>query len=172
MIGALCRPLALQFRAIAGEANDSVADVGVICRQMPRDTDADPELLLHFSHKGVDRGFARFDLAPGELPAARLTDAGPTTAHEDLVTVCDDSGDNIVSRRDFSHLMVRTEVRSAHGDSHLGHVFTDGPREAGGLRYCINSAALRNIAAETWSRPSPLVAPSSAAGAAPYGANI
>ncbi len=53
--------------------------------------------------------------------------------------------DNIVSKRDFSHLMVRTEVRSAHGDSHLGHVFHDGPREAGGLRYCINSAALRFI---------------------------
>jgi peptide-methionine (R)-S-oxide reductase len=50
---------------------------------------------------------------------------------------------NVVERRDFSHLMIRTEVRSAHGDSHLGHVFPDGPREAGGLRYCINSAALR-----------------------------
>ncbi|NKY28674.1 peptide-methionine (R)-S-oxide reductase MsrB [Nocardia gamkensis] len=52
---------------------------------------------------------------------------------------------NVVQKRDFSHLMVRTEVRSAHGDSHLGHVFTDGPREAGGLRYCINSKALRFI---------------------------
>ncbi|HEX3516905.1 MAG TPA: peptide-methionine (R)-S-oxide reductase MsrB [Trebonia sp.] len=53
--------------------------------------------------------------------------------------------DNVVEHRDFSHLMLRTEVRSAHGDSHLGHVFRDGPREAGGLRYCINSASLRFI---------------------------
>src|SRR5271170_4606715 len=53
--------------------------------------------------------------------------------------------DNVVEHRDFSQLMVRTEVRSVHGDSHLGHVFHDGPREAGGLRYCINSASLRFI---------------------------
>jgi peptide-methionine (R)-S-oxide reductase len=53
--------------------------------------------------------------------------------------------DNVVEKRDFSHLMIRTEVRSAHGDSHLGHVFTDGPKDEGGLRYCINSASLRFI---------------------------
>jgi len=41
--------------------------------------------------------------------------------------------------------MVRTEVRSSGADSHLGHVFTDGPREAGGLRYCLNSASLRFV---------------------------
>jgi peptide-methionine (R)-S-oxide reductase len=52
---------------------------------------------------------------------------------------------NILEKRDFSHLMIRTEVRSAHGDSHLGHVFPDGPRADGGLRYCINSASLRFI---------------------------
>ena len=52
---------------------------------------------------------------------------------------------NVVEKRDFSHLMMRTEVRSEHGDSHLGHVFNDGPRSEGGLRYCINSAALRFI---------------------------
>ena len=47
--------------------------------------------------------------------------------------------------RDTTHGMIRIEVRSKHGDSHLGHVFPDGPAEAGGLRYCINSAALRFI---------------------------
>jgi peptide-methionine (R)-S-oxide reductase len=52
---------------------------------------------------------------------------------------------NVVEKRDFSHLMLRTEVRSTHGDSHLGHLFKDGPRAEGGLRYCINSASLRFI---------------------------
>jgi peptide-methionine (R)-S-oxide reductase len=47
--------------------------------------------------------------------------------------------------RDTSHGMVRTEVRSTHGDSHLGHLFADGPQDRGGLRYCINSASLRFI---------------------------
>src|SRR5690348_12211462 len=47
--------------------------------------------------------------------------------------------------RDTTHGMIRTEVRSTHGDSHLGHVFTDGPRDRGGLRYCINSASLRFV---------------------------
>jgi peptide-methionine (R)-S-oxide reductase len=52
---------------------------------------------------------------------------------------------NINEVTDTAHGMSRTEVRSVHGDSHLGHVFDDGPEERGGLRYCINSAALRFV---------------------------
>jgi peptide-methionine (R)-S-oxide reductase len=52
---------------------------------------------------------------------------------------------NVAELRDVSMGMVRTEVRSSHGDSHLGHVFEDGPRDRGGLRYCINSASLRFV---------------------------
>src|ERR671919_471434 len=52
---------------------------------------------------------------------------------------------NVVEREDSSHGMIRTEARSLHGDSHLGHVFNDGPVDKGGLRYCINSASLRFI---------------------------
>jgi peptide-methionine (R)-S-oxide reductase len=52
---------------------------------------------------------------------------------------------NVAELRDTTHGMVRTEVRSANGDSHLGHVFEDGPLDRGGLRYCINSASLRFV---------------------------
>ena len=52
---------------------------------------------------------------------------------------------NVRELQDASHGMIRTEVRSTFGDSHLGHVFDDGPEDRGGLRYCINSASLRFI---------------------------
>lgn len=52
---------------------------------------------------------------------------------------------NVNELTDRSHGMLRTEVRSLHGDSHLGHVFPDGPQDRGGLRYCINSASLRFV---------------------------
>lgn len=54
----------------------------------------------------------------------------------------------VKEKADFSHGMHRIEVRSKEGDSHLGHVFNDGPMEKGGLRYCINSGALRLIKVE------------------------
>lgn len=56
--------------------------------------------------------------------------------------------EHIVEKEDHSLGMKRIEVRSFHGDSHLGHVFPDGPQEGGGLRYCINSASLRFIPLE------------------------
>jgi methionine-R-sulfoxide reductase len=59
---------------------------------------------------------------------------------------------NVVEHRGFGFGLFGTEVRSAHGDSHLGHVFHDGPRDAGGLRYCINSAALRFIGVDDLER--------------------
>jgi len=60
--------------------------------------------------------------------------------------------ETVLNKVDRTHGMSRTEVRSTTADSHLGHVFEDGPAETGGLRYCINSAAIRFIPKEDLSR--------------------
>jgi peptide-methionine (R)-S-oxide reductase len=83
------------------------------------------------------------DVVSGEPLFASVDKFDSGTGWPSFTTPIDD--DNLVERSDRSAMMVRTEVRSRHGDSHLGHVFTDGPASEGGLRYCINSAALRFI---------------------------
>lgn len=72
-------------------------------------------------------------------------------------------GDNLIkTAADYSHGLSRVEVRSIAGNAHLGHLFADGPRDSGGLRYCINSASLRfipveNMAAEGYGEYLPLL---------------
>ena len=83
------------------------------------------------------------DIVSGEPLFASVDKFDSGTGWPSFTKPVDDG--NVVEKRDLSHFMIRTEVRSAHGDSHLGHVFPDGPQEAGGLRYCINSASLRFI---------------------------
>ncbi|MBC8587199.1 peptide-methionine (R)-S-oxide reductase MsrB [Paratissierella segnis] len=60
--------------------------------------------------------------------------------------------EHVIEKNDTSHGMRRTEVRSKYADSHLGHVFPDGPKDKGGLRYCINGASLRFIKKEDMER--------------------
>ncbi len=83
------------------------------------------------------------DVVSGEPLFASLDKFDSGTGWPSFTRPLDDG--NIVAKSDHSHMMVRTEVRSRHGDSHLGHVFTDGPATEGGLRYCINSASLRFV---------------------------
>ena len=59
----------------------------------------------------------------------------------------------VTEHDDFSYNMRRTEVRSHAADSHLGHVFADGPKDKGGLRYCINGASLKFILWKKWTQP-------------------
>ena len=86
------------------------------------------------------------DIVSGE-PLFASTDKYDSQSGWPSFTVPIDAA-NVVMNEDREYGMVRTEVRSANGDSHLGHVFDDGPAESGGLRYCINSAALRFIAVD------------------------
>jgi peptide-methionine (R)-S-oxide reductase len=83
------------------------------------------------------------DVVSGEPLFASVDKFNSGTGWPSFTKPIDD--DSIVEKPDRRHIMVRTEVRSRHGDSHLGHVFSDGPPSEGGLRYCINSAALRFI---------------------------
>lgn len=83
------------------------------------------------------------DIVSGE-PLFSSTDKFRTACGWPSFTMPIDLG-HLREVNDTSHGMVRTEVRSVHGDSHLGHVFDDGPIDDGGLRYCINSAALHFI---------------------------
>lgn len=105
-------------------------------------------------HKGTERAFSNeywdnktpglyVDIVSGEPLFSSLNKYDSFCGWPSFTRPVD--GGNIVEVRDNDHDMVRTEVRSAHGDSHLGHVFSDGPAAAGGLRYCINSASLRFI---------------------------
>lgn len=110
-----------------------------------------PEQYHVLREKGTERAFTgkyESNKAPGEYRCAGCGQLLFTSAEKY------DSGsgwpsftapaapDAVEEHRDISHGMIRTEVLCAHCDGHLGHVFPDGPRDRGGLRYCINSAAL------------------------------
>ena len=83
------------------------------------------------------------DVVSGEPLFASITKFDSGTRWPSFTVPIEPS--NVVEHRGIGFGLFGTEVRSAHGDSHLGHVFHDGPRETGGLRYCINSASLRFI---------------------------
>ena len=113
-----------------------------------------PEQYRVTQQDGTERPFANeywdndepglyVDVVSGEPLFASVDKFESSTGWPSFVKPIDP--ENVFERRDESDGMVRTEVRSTHGDSHLGHVFPDGPVEAGGLRYCINSASLRFI---------------------------
>lgn len=105
-------------------------------------------------HEGTERPYANeywnnheagiyVDVVSGEPLFSSLDKYDSGTGWPSFTKPLED--ENVITRTDRSLWMSRTEVRSTNADSHLGHVFDDGPRDAGGLRYCMNSAALRFI---------------------------
>jgi len=97
-----------------------------------------PRYKSYRFHSGRDRFLE-------EVWEEEMTKTPPESGHESFTKPLEP--DNIGKKEERTHSMIRTEVRSKHGDSHLGHVFNDGPPPTG-LRYCINSAALRFIPKE------------------------
>lgn len=83
------------------------------------------------------------DIVSGEVLFSSLDKYDAGCGWPSFTKTIDDK--NITEKTDLSHGMIRTEVRSKIADSHLGHVFPDGPKDKGGLRYCINGASLRFI---------------------------
>lgn len=83
------------------------------------------------------------DIVSGEVLFSSLDKYDAGCGWPSFTKTLDDK--NITEKADLSHGMIRTEVRSKNADSHLGHVFPDGPKDKGGLRYCINGASLRFI---------------------------
>lgn len=83
------------------------------------------------------------DIVSGEILFSSLDKYDAGCGWPSFTKTIDDK--NIREKTDLSHGMIRTEVRSKTADSHLGHVFPDGPKDKGGLRYCINGASLRFI---------------------------
>lgn len=83
------------------------------------------------------------DIVSGEVLFSSLDKYDAGCGWPSFTKTIDDK--NIREKTDLSHGMIRTEVRSKTADSHLGHVFPDGPKDKGGLRYCINGASLRFI---------------------------
>jgi methionine-R-sulfoxide reductase len=113
-----------------------------------------PEQYKVTQHEGTERPFANeywnnheagiyVDVVSGEPLFSSLDKYDSGTGWPSFTRPLD--SENVTTRTDRSLFMSRTEVRSAQADSHLGHVFDDGPRQEGGLRYCMNSAALRFI---------------------------
>jgi peptide-methionine (R)-S-oxide reductase len=113
-----------------------------------------PEQRKVTQHEGTERPFSNaywnskepglyVDVVSGEPLFASVHKFDSGTGWPSFWAAVD--ADNIVEKTDRGWIMTRTEVRSRHGDSHLGHLFPDGPADKTGLRYCINSAALRFV---------------------------